>query len=89
MDPILRSLVIKRFRSIPVETVELTNPTFLVGRNGSGKSNLRDAIDFLAEAMSTSLQSVFDRRGGFAIVRNRTSAGAIPPTWVSARSWAG
>ena len=72
MEPILRSLILKRFRSIPAETVQFANPTFLVGRNGSGKSNFRDAIDFLAEAMSSSLQSVFNRRGGIGVVRNRT-----------------
>src|SRR5208337_1730101 len=79
MEPILRSLTLKRFRSIPAETVKFANPTFLVGRNGSGKSNFRDALDFLAEAMSSSLQSVFDRRGGIAVVRNRTSARSYPP----------
>lgn len=79
MDPVLNSLVVKRFRSIPAETVTFDNPTFLVGRNGSGKSNFRDALDFLAEATSSSLQSVFDRRGGIAVVRNRTSGRSYPP----------
>jgi predicted ATPase len=79
MEPILRSLILKRFRSIPAETVQFANPTFLVGRNGSGKSNFRDALDFLAEAMSSSLQSVFDRRGGIGVVRNRTSGKGYPP----------
>ncbi len=79
MEPILRSLILKRFRSIPAETVQFANPTFLVGRNGSGKSNFRDALDFLAEAMASSLQSVFDRRGGIAVVRNRTSGRSYPP----------
>ena len=79
MEPILQSLILKRFRSIPAETVQFANPTFLVGRNGSGKSNFRDALDFLAEAMTSSLQSVFDRRGGIAVVRNRTSGKSYPP----------
>src|ERR1039458_1467702 len=79
MEPILRSLILKRFRSIPAETIQFDNPTFLVGRNGSGKSNFRDALDFLAEAMSSSLHSVFDRRGGIAVVRNRTSGKSYPP----------
>ena len=57
VDPVLKSLVVRRFRSIPAETVIFDNPTFLVGENGSGKSNLRDAIDFMAEAMSLPLQS--------------------------------
>jgi predicted ATPase len=79
MKPVLQTLILKRFRSIPAETVRFANPTFLVGRNGSGKSNFRDALDFLAEAMSSSLQSVFDRRGGIAVVRNRTSGRSYPP----------
>src|SRR5438132_10284179 len=78
MEPILRSLILKRFRSIPAETVQFDNPTFLVGRNGSGKSNFCDALDFLAEAMSSSLQSVFDRRGGMQVVRNRTPGKDYP-----------
>ena len=79
MEPVLKSLIVKRFRSIPAETVTFDNPTFLVGRNGSGKSNFRDAVDFLAEAMSSPLQSVFDRRGGVTVVRNRTSGRGYPP----------
>lgn len=79
MEPVLRTLILKRFRSIPAETVTFANPTFLVGQNGSGKSNFRDAFDFLAEAMSSSLQSVFDRRGGIAAVRNKTSGRSYPP----------
>ena len=52
-DPILRRLVLQRFRSLAREQVEFGNPTFLVGQNGSGKSNFADAIAFLAEAMAS------------------------------------
>ncbi|MEW6249712.1 MAG: ATP-binding protein [Planctomycetota bacterium] len=52
---------------------------FLVGRNGSGKSNLVDAFAFLAEAMTGPLQSVLDRRGGIGVVRNKTSGRSYPP----------
>lgn len=79
MEPILKTLILKRFRSVLAETVQFTNPTFLVGRNGSGKSNFRDAVDFLSEVMTSSLQSVFDRRGGIAVVRNRTPGRGYPP----------
>jgi predicted ATPase len=79
MEPILRSVILKRFRSIPSESIQFDNPTFLVGRNGSGKSNVRDALDFLGEAMSSSLQAVFDRRGGIGVVRNQTSGKSYPP----------
>jgi predicted ATPase len=79
MEPILRSLILKRFRSIPTDTVKFANPTFLVGQNGSGKSNFVDAFAFLAEAMALPLQAVFDRRGGITAVRNRSSARSYPP----------
>ena len=79
LEPILRSMILKRFRSIPAETVSFDNPTFLVGQNGSGKSNFVDAFAFLAEAMVSPLQGVFDRRGGISPVRNRSSGQSYPP----------
>jgi predicted ATPase len=80
VKPVVRSLILKRFRSIPSERIEFNNPTFLVGRNGSGKSNLVDAFSFLADSMAVPLQAVFDRRGGITAVRNRTSEkGGYPP----------
>lgn len=79
MEPIIKKLIIKRFRSIPSEYVEFDNPTFLVGHNGSGKSNLVDAFAFLAAAMISPLQAVFDTQGGIAAVRNRTSGRSYPP----------
>lgn len=79
MEPVIRSLILKRFRSVPAERVELDNSTFLVGRNGSGKSNLVDAFSFLADAMAMPLQAVFDKRGGISAVRNRTSGSGYPP----------
>ena len=42
--PFLRELKLKRFRSFPAEIVSFDNPTFLVGQNGSGKSNVADAV---------------------------------------------
>lgn len=79
MEPKIRQLVLKRFRSIPMERITFDNPTIFVGRNGSGKSNLTSAFSFLAEAMVLPLQAVFDRAGGIAAVRNRTSGRSYPP----------
>ncbi|MDD9987176.1 MAG: AAA family ATPase [Spirochaetaceae bacterium] len=76
--PILSSLAVRRFRSFPQDVVKFANPTFLVGQNGSGKSNFVDVFAFLAEAMAAPLQTVFDRRGGFAAVGNRSSARGRP-----------
>lgn len=79
VKPVVRRLILKRFRSIPSERIEFGNPMFFVGRNGSGKSNLVDAFSFLADSMAVPLQAVFDRRGGITAVRNRTSGKSYPP----------
>jgi predicted ATPase len=64
MEPVIRRLIVHGFRSFRSEVVDFDNPTFLVGRNGSGKSNLVDALAFLSEAMVAPLPEVFSRRGG-------------------------
>ncbi len=79
LQPKIRALVLRRFRSFPAERIEFDNPTIFVGRNGSGKSNLVSAFSFLAEAMASPLQSVFDKAGGISAVRNRTSGQSHPP----------
>lgn len=77
--PVILKLLLKRFRSVPLEQVSFDNPLFLVGHNGSGKSNIADAFAFLADAMSAPLQAVFDNRGGISSVRNRSSGASYPP----------
>ena len=67
-EPVIRKLIIQGFRSFRSEVVELDNPTFLVGQNGSGKSNLVDALAFLSEAMMNPLTLVFGRRHGDHVV---------------------
>lgn len=77
-QPIVK-VIIKRFRSFPSATLEIGNPVFVVGRNGSGKSNLASVFSFVAEAMASPLQAVFDSEGGIAAVRNRSSVKSAPP----------
>ncbi len=79
MEPTIKQLVLKRFRSIPSERITFDNPTIFVGRNGSGKSNLVSVFSFLAEAMASPLQAVFDKAGGISVVRNRSSGQSYPP----------
>jgi len=76
----ITKIIITRFRSFPTATLAFDNPLFVVGRNGSGKSNLSDVFSFVSEAMSSPLQAVFDRRGGIGAVRNRSSGQqSFPP----------
>jgi predicted ATPase len=75
----IKKLILKRFRSAPAETITFSNPLFLVGKNGSGKTNLVDAFAFLSECMLQPLQGVFDKRGGISAVRHRSAGPSYPP----------
>ncbi len=60
-DPFIRKLTLRNFRSIHSETVTFANPLFLVGRNGSGKSNFVKSLTFLSDCMTLPLQSAFNK----------------------------
>jgi len=74
----IRRLILRRFRSVRADSVELSNPLFLVGKNGSGKSNVLDAFAFLSECMSQPLHSAFENRGGINAVRYRPGGASHP-----------
>ncbi len=78
VDCTLRRIDLSSFRSLSFQKVIFDNPTFIVGRNGSGKSNFADAFAFLAEAMASPLQAVIERRGGFSAVSHRRSGRGRP-----------
>ena len=78
MEAVVRSLILKGFRSLSDVRIEFDNPTFLVGRNGAGKSNIGDALAFISEAMSSPLRDVIDRRGGITSVRTQSPDGGRP-----------
>lgn len=71
----LQRLELRNYRSFRSENVELSNPTFLVGQNGAGKSNFVDAISFISEVMALPLASAFRLRGGFERVAHRHARG--------------
>ena len=71
--PMLCNLSLKGFRSLSSAVLEFDNPTFLVGQNGAGKSNIVDAFSFLSQAMTSPLAAVFDSRGGIATVGTRSA----------------
>src|SRR5215469_8327891 len=83
MGPVVRSLTLKGFRSVPSGRIDFDNPTFLVGRNGSGKSNIADVFAFLAEAMVHPLQEVIDRRGGISNILHKTPRTSSPALGVA------
>jgi predicted ATPase len=67
----IKKLVLKNFKSIPRAEVTFADLTFFVGRNGSGKSNLTDALTFIAEAMQVPLLTLFRKRAGVTSVAHR------------------
>lgn len=65
-------MVLKNYKSIAACSVRLRPLTFLVGQNGSGKSNFLDAIRFVSESLHSSLDHALRQRGGIAEVRRRS-----------------
>ncbi len=63
--PLIRRVVIHNYKSIEKCDVTLGRFNVFVGRNGSGKSNFLDALQFVADALFTgSLSHALERRGG-------------------------
>ena len=68
----LRQVHIRNYKSISQATVDLGPLTILVGANGAGKSNFVDALAFVGECVSDSVQLAFKNRGGIGGVRRRS-----------------
>lgn len=69
----IKRVILKNYKSIAACDVQLQPLTFLVGRNGSGKSNFLDALRFVADALNTSLDYALRDRGGISDVCYRSS----------------
>jgi predicted ATPase len=69
---IVTHLKIKNWRNFRNSEVDLTNRTFILGANASGKSNLLDVFRFLRDVCSPQgggLQKAIQSRGGLSKVR--------------------
>ncbi len=81
---IVEEIRLRRFRAFENARLTLSDLTFLIGRNGAGKSSLLDAVDLLREAVSDSLENALDRRGGLQKVQCATSGrGRKPPMGIA------
>jgi predicted ATPase len=69
----LTRVVLRNYKSIGYCDVRLTPLTFLVGANGSGKSNFLDALHLVRDALAASLDNALNERGGLNEVRRRSS----------------
>lgn len=69
----LTRVVLRNYKSIGSCDVELGPLTYLVGVNGSGKSNFLDALHLVRDALNGSLDNALNERGGLSEVRRRSS----------------
>ena len=78
---LLRRVELRNYRSIEHCDVELGPLMFLVGPNGSGKSNFLDALRFVSDCLTTSVDEAIRARGGFkALCRQGNSDFSIKLT---------
>ena len=66
-------VVLRNYKSIGYCDVRLGPLTYLVGANGSGKSNFLDALHLVRDALNGSLDNALNERGGLSEVRRRSS----------------
>lgn len=71
-SPFIHKLTIRNYKSIAACQSELRALTFLVGPNGSGKSNFLDALRFVSDSLTTSLDHALRNRGTIKDVRRRS-----------------
>src|ERR1035437_11030884 len=70
---LITRVVLKNYKSIASCSVPLRPLIFLVGQNGSGKSNFLDALRLVSESLTTYLDHALRERGGINEVRRRSS----------------
>lgn len=75
----LTRVMLRNYKSIGYCDVKLGPLTYLVGSNGSGKSNFLDALHLVRDALSGSLDNAINERGGLSEVRRRS--GGHPTTF--------
>jgi predicted ATPase len=69
----VEQVVLSNYKSIKECSVRLGALTFLVGQNGAGKSNFLDALRFVTDSLTTSIEHALRDRGGINEVRRCSS----------------
>ncbi|MDX6677868.1 MAG: hypothetical protein QOE31_1920 [Solirubrobacteraceae bacterium] len=78
----IRQVQIRNYKSIGKAIVDLDDLTMFVGANGVGKSNFLDALAFVSQCLTDSIELAFKNRGGLSAVRRRSGG---HPTHIGVR----
>jgi predicted ATPase len=78
----IQELRLQNFRAFDNARLTLSDLTFLVGRNGAGKSSILDALELMREALTDSLPNALDRRDGLTGIL-RTGAPPDQPVGIA------
>jgi predicted ATPase len=68
----ITNVFVRNYKSLAEAAVDLPRFCVLVGPNGVGKSNFIDALAFVKDSLSESMDLAFKKRGGQAAVRRRS-----------------
>ncbi len=71
MIPRIKTFQVKNYKSLASVSVDLEPLTIFVGANGSGKSNLLDALQFLGECVTGQVDIAVRSRGGLHEILSR------------------
>jgi AAA15 family ATPase/GTPase len=84
----IRKVRVENFKSIPDLTLELGRVTVLIGANGSGKSNILEAIALASAAAQIKLDNEFLTSRGIRVTETRFMRSAFdkPPALPEASS---
>ena len=69
----LERVQVRNYKSLRHVDLKLGQLAVFVGENGAGKSNLLDAVRFVADSLDVGLDHALRGRGGIEAVRRRTS----------------
>lgn len=67
----IKKLIMENYKSIKMQDIRLNNLSVFIGANGSGKSNIIDALKFLKDSLKNNFDSSLGTRLGWNNVLNK------------------